>query len=139
MLEAGTQLPNGTVLAESLATGGTVYGTVEADNLTVDGLVAVDGQLLVGNRLWSPLGMVVSSTGNLRNAGPDDPTVTWKDVKVHGSLTIHGSLVVHGNLNPLGNMAIGGVMGSACRRGKIFFPAGAYPIATAVDFGCPGR
>ncbi len=29
MLEAGTQLPNGTVLTESLATGGIVYGTVK--------------------------------------------------------------------------------------------------------------
>lgn len=80
--------------------------------------------------------MVVSSTGNLGNAGLTNSSVTWKDITVHGSLTIHGSLIVHGNLNPLGNMAIGGVMGSACRPGKIFFPAGAYPIASAVYFGC---
>jgi hypothetical protein len=136
MIEAGTLEPTGTILTESEASGGTIYGTVEADNLTVDGLVAVDGQVLVGDRLWSPLGMVVSSRGNSHSAKPDEPTVTWKDIKIHGALTIHGSLIVHGNLSPLGNLAISGVMGPACRPGTIFFPAGAYPIASAVYFGC---
>jgi hypothetical protein len=137
MIEAGTQLPNGTVLTESLATGGTVYGTLEADNLVVSGLVVVDGPVFVGNRLWCPLGSLVVSSAGSRKADTGKPIVTWKDVEVHGSLTIHGSLIVHQNLSPLGNMAISGVMGPSCRPGKIFFPAGAYPIASAVDFGCP--
>lgn len=137
MLQAGTREPNGTMLSESLASGGTIYGTVEADNLTVNGLVAVDGSVFVGNRLWSPLGMVVSSAGNPATADPDRPILRWKDTTIYGSLTIHGSLIVHRNLTPLGNMAIGGVMGASCRPGKIFFPKGAYPFATAVDFRCP--
>lgn len=138
MIKSGTLLPNGTVLTESIATGGTVYGTVEVNDLIVSGTVQVDGQVLVGNRLWSPLGnLVLSSAGNPGAVAPSKAVVSWKDVNVHGSLIIHGSLIVHGNFSPLGNLSIGGLMGPSCNPGRVFFPAGAYPIATAVDFGCP--
>ncbi len=45
MIEAGTREPNGTILTESLAAGGTIYGTVEADSLTAPSRLTV--------RFWS--------------------------------------------------------------------------------------
>ena len=138
MITAGTEMPNGAILSEAEATSGTIDGTLEVENLTIQGPLTVDGQVLVGNELWCPLrSFVLKSGGNAAAAPPGKPVLVWKNVKVDGALIVDGSLIVHQRLSPVGNMSIAGGMGSLCNSRRVFFPAGAYPIASKIEFGCP--
>ena len=137
MIESGTKTPTGAIESEDQATSGTVDGTLVVENLTVQGPLVVDGQLLVGDHLWSPRGpFVLTSAGNRNAAPPGKPALVWKNVNVNGTLTVHGSLIVHHSLNSAGNVSIGGVMGALCSPRRVFYPAGEYPIASTIEFGC---
>lgn len=139
MIPAGTVLPDGTVSSEAQASSGTVYGTFVVDGtLTVEGPLTVDGQVLVGDQMGCLLGAtILRSRGNQNAEPPGKPVVIWKDTKVHGPLTIHGSLVVRRSLFFLGGISFGGTMGASCVKRLVFYPAGAYPIAQRIQFGCP--